>query len=977
MATLVIQGKEVDVDDKFLSLAPEQQQAAVDEIAKSMQIGPSFAKAGKPSGIVDSIKAGLQGATSGLAGTLGAPVDLVNLAIGAKDPFLGSASIRSMLNTAQNAAAVATNRGDGTANYAPADASELAPELRPSFMAGTAAGGALPFVGALGLAARAAPVATQIARTALPAGNAATGALRQMVAGAAQNPNFAAQQVLPSVGASLGAYGAEVFAPGSQLAQLVGQLGGGTIGSLGAGTATSGGGSLASFAQKVAPTSDEAAKFVAGQKLARVMEQAGEDPAAIISRLQTPDVVPGALAGARAGSRAVTGVQNYLEGSRPDLTNAITASRDVVGQGIRTGLQESFAPGQASALTETASRLRSSFAKNLDNLVVTAETKAQQELDKALSSASETVSSARLKSTFAGGQAAEAMAPISPLTSQRAQAVNVKARDILEEALGKARKTESDLWKRAPLTAPAQPISSVAAFDDLKANMLQEDKLPGIIERVMGRFRSSLEPPAEGAEAPAPILFKDLQNLRSDLLDDIRGLRSQGNYKDARRLGAIADGLLDDMSRVPGDAVKNAREFSLALNDRFSRSVAGDILGTKGTGADRVRPELTLETAATGSPEKVAAQFRELQTAVADQAPAMRATQEEFLRTLSERVIDPTTGAINPRSADKFLRDNAAILDNFPEYRDALRAASSRQATAETAAASVPIAEKAAAGIVKQAEKDAERAVNDALSRTGDAAKKADKVSAFARVLAAGEDPANAVLSAINSNTPVRDMTKLAVLALKGGKDAVGGLRSSVLSAVSSQSKVGNNFSYGRMSEILSKPLSPGGPSILKSLENNKILSREQAAGINSMVARGVEEEIGNALGIQVKEFGSQSGILSRYAARFLGTKVGSLLPVSGAGQSLQVANMAANLGERLSSKLPADTVNAIMAKALIADSPDLLIDILEKSMLSMGKSAAQSVNPDILAFITSMRALLAQASGVEQEENKRPIVFR
>ncbi|RUY80527.1 hypothetical protein, partial [Mesorhizobium sp. M7A.F.Ca.CA.001.10.2.1] len=45
MATLNIQGQKVKVDDAFLSMTPEQQNAAVDEIAKSLPAAPPNAAA--------------------------------------------------------------------------------------------------------------------------------------------------------------------------------------------------------------------------------------------------------------------------------------------------------------------------------------------------------------------------------------------------------------------------------------------------------------------------------------------------------------------------------------------------------------------------------------------------------------------------------------------------------------------------------------------------------------------------------------------------------------------------------------------------------------------------------------------------------------------------------------------------------------------------------------------------------------------
>jgi hypothetical protein len=980
MATLVIQGREVEVDDSFRNLSPEQQNSAVEEIARSFS-APSrggVEMAAPSIGVGNIPMASAQGALSSIAGVLGAPVDLANLAVGAKQPFLGSESIRGGLNRAMQTVGGMIGGTPGY-NYVPSSVSDVAPELRPAFRSGEAIGGAVPFLGALGLAARGAPIAATVARgAAAPAteslGSAAAQAVRKMVADAASSPNFVRQQIPGALGAGVGAAGAEIAFPGSEIAQIGGQLAGGLAGiaaSSGAGAAGQG---YTSLRQKFTPQSEDAARSASAQKLAQMFSEAGESPAAIAARLAAPDVVPGGLAGDRAQSRVLSGVQSFFEEQNPAVANALAASRERVAQGIRSGVEEGFAPGQTSALTEAAARTKKSFETNLNKLATDAETRAQEKIASASQLGEGQIAAARGRAQELAGTAAEAAAPVSPLSSSRAQALNIEARNILEDALSKARATERNLWGRVPQNAPVTPSSTLNSYRSITSEMLPEDSLPGLVDRVMKRFDATVKAEAEGADF-TPITFKDLQNLRSDLLEEARGLRSQGQFRDARRVGNIADGVLDDMSQVGGDAAVTAREFSRSLNDRFSRSFAGDVLGTKDTGAPRVRPELTLEAATGGAPERSAAQLRELQTAVGEQAPAMQATQQEFLRTLSESVVDPVSGAVDPRKASLFLRNNAAILDQFPEYRDALRSAASAQGAAAEAAAGVPVAERAAATALRQTEKEAQSALNDVLKRTGDAAKRSEKLSAFGRVLAAGEDPARAVTAAINSNTPVRDMNKLAALALKGGPDAVGGLRAAILSSVTDQSNVGSKFSYGRFSELLNNPLSPNGPTLLKSMENNRLISRDQASQIETIVKRGVQSEIERITGIKVNEFGSQSGIYVRYAARFLGTKIGSMLPVSGAGQSLQVANMSANLGERMASRLPADKMNEVMAKALTSEDPTMLLDILDRAIsIPTAGGKIVSRDPEASRMIATIRALLPQLEG--EREERRPGTF-
>lgn len=113
MATLEIEGRDVEVDDAFLTMTPEQQNAAVEEIAASMQLAPAPAAAPAPAplaekppetfrdfqrqaveedrGTLDAFQQGVgQGATFGfmdeLTGALMTPVEMgIGVATGEDD----------------------------------------------------------------------------------------------------------------------------------------------------------------------------------------------------------------------------------------------------------------------------------------------------------------------------------------------------------------------------------------------------------------------------------------------------------------------------------------------------------------------------------------------------------------------------------------------------------------------------------------------------------------------------------------------------------------------------------------------------------------------------------------------------------------------------------------------------------------------------------------------------------------------------
>lgn len=273
------------------------------------------------------------------------------------------------------------------------------------------------------------------------------------------------------------------------------------------------------------------------------------------------------------------------------------------------------------------------------------------------------------------------------------------------------------------------------------------------------------------------------------------------------------------------------------------------------------------------------------------------------MRDVSKSAID-SQGNVIPKEVDKLLLRHSALLDDFPQYRQSLIQARDRQV-----------------------------ALNGVLERTGDATKLADKQAAFARVLKAGERPADAVASALAGSNPVRDMRRMASLATGGGDEAVGGLRASVLEHVMGEASTKNGLSYTKVNETLNTPLSPNGPSLLKSMRDNGIINATQHAEIIRHVDAGLMNEAAKVAGVEVKEFGSGPGMWARAAARILGAKTAAAVAGGGgAGPSLQVAQIGAGISEKLASRLPADRAKTMMAEALASNDTATLIDILERA---------------------------------------------
>lgn len=885
---------------------------------------------GFPGGMAGTVTAQAQGQLHGLSDTFGAPVDLVSAGMRkagvpvGDEPFLGSKSIRRLMSVPGQAAGWLVDQagGKGTAEQwglgghaTYEDINEVPPSYRPQARMGQVLGETegmlLPITAAAGMAAP----AERLAAAAKPTGSAAKDLWRSTMADASK-PGFTAKTMATGAGAGAGAYGAEAVVPGNENAQFVSQL----IGGLAPAGIVGGTSSALSAAKKpldpLLTTTPEGAKTVMARSLGKEFQKAGESPEAAVRNLKTKPVVPGASPAEQSGSPVMMGVEKTLSEANPELANTLAKRNAQFLGNIKTSLNEAFAPGERGALTRTAQAV----GKQIDGLISTAEN--------------------------AATDAAMALGPnVKPEEASR------QARQILEDALDTARKAETDLWRKVPKGLTVTTEATVDAFQRVKGEMLPEAGLPTLIERVMKRFMPEEEETAEGLlagkaekeEKPEPTLG-DLQNLRSEVLNQARVARAGSDFNLARRLEIIGNGILSDMETVAGDSAKLARSFSRELNDRFSRSFAGDVLGLKESGATAVRPSVTLEAATSGKPQTVAEKLKELQiaaTSIPKQIDAsgnivrseqlsseMRAVQEQFLQSLSSRFTDVSTGRVSTGKAANFLRDYAPVLEQFPLYKQKIDNA----LTAQLGSARI-------SGMIEDVDR-----------------------LAFARVIKAGEVPMTAVAKSLASPTPVLDFNDLSNLAKRGGEAAVGGLRATILDFVMDGSLARGNLSYGMARQKLVGALYPNGPSLIDLMKKNGIVDAKQAEAIVERLDAAVDHEMAGQKALRIDEVGDEAGKMARWGSRILGAKLASKLGFThgGAGPSLQVAQIAASAAEQAITRLPLDKARKVLTEALAADDPAALIDILER-IQTEGEGGVKSAT-NVRYVIPLLRSLFPQS---------------
>ncbi len=491
--------------------------------------------------------------------------------------------------------------------------------------------------------------------------------------------------------------------------------------------------------------------------LSKNMKNIEERPGDALAALQSPDAQ--GTAAERTGSSFIAGLRETLAGKDKGFAARMEAQDAATRQAIESGVESTVEGGQplflrdqalAKQLETTAdiegrelqtvmahdeqvNRINEGLEKVRETMRDAA-TQAQEsarsqfaargqklsEREATAHAASESVNTTVDDAVAAAEQRArDAASTFSGGSPEARRMANLAGRDVLEKSYDAAKQVERDLWSGEAIDKTAEVATD--GFNRALAEAREyanRDPLPASVERIRKAWEAgdTQEASAEldklsktlgvkewldaraGAESEAkPITVGDALKDRSVLLSIARDARS-GATPDSRTAAIaniLADGILEDLSKVEG--ANAARNFSRAIHDRFSRTFAGDILQTRGTGASRVPHELTFETAMGAGGPKGALQMSQLEEATMplaakttspmstpDLSPEMRAAQERFLRTHAEKLIDPATGQMSANATDRFLRDNADLLQRFPGLAEDLQAASSASREAKT-----------------------------------------------------------------------------------------------------------------------------------------------------------------------------------------------------------------------------------------------------------------------------------------------------
>jgi len=904
----------VMVNDQALNIKESREKLGDDETMQILTTGTGYTKPDS------QLEAAGMGVNYGLTNVLGLPVDLVNTGVqkaeqGARKAinYLTGAGLSTdeedLLFSSTNPVGGAKMQRQGLEALGLEqidNIEELPPEYRIAAQAGRVIGeGGVPIFAPFALA------------------RAGIGVTHPFIQAAINSPKTVlAQEAAALGGAAQGAAFMQIIAPDNMYAQMAGEF----IGSLASPTKIAG--TLASpvtkgakRALKTAFMGEKGAQSEAINQIARILVKQGYDPkevAAQIDTLLNSNISKSDLTGGQlTGNEALIGLENKIASTNSEfnktakdlLQNALGNIRmmaDQAGGDLSGGIRKAYFDTLLDAQVDNARNAVTQAASQFDAADMRGASKA--------------------------------------------------AYEAVYNAEKQVREVEDVLWNAVPKNISATAQNTLQAFAGLRQRVLEGETLfrDPELERVVNIFVNKIindSSPMQGTTTSG-----ELVRFRSRLLTLARAKRSGANpdMEAYSQLMKMADGALEDLNLLQGTGVDVARDFSVALNDRFSRTFAGEALQTQGSGALSINPEQTLERAfgsgktsgdlnmqqlqqATEFADQAAASASQAQraadvttpptNAIEDQtlidvpssavstdrvvptAETMGAAQEEFLQGYVAATRDPTTGEFSQQKLNRFLADNVQLLERFPELRGKIQ-------------------------------------------NLSDNLRVADDTEAALGAAARAEDTSDVIVKALKGQNPTAEYSNLARVATESGPEAVEGLKRATFDGLirNSKSVDGNTIDINKLGAEFFGTATPNGKTRVDLMLEAGVISPQEADEIGALISEGLRLDAVGKNTAQLNEVVDKNADILNNVARIAGANLSNRLPISGVGPNLQSAQILSAQAKKLVEAIPAGKVtNAIIT--LLQDP----------QRLSEGLRMAQSNPQGLREFIAETRDATVQ----------------
>ena len=821
----------------------------------------------RPSGSTAELSAVSQGMTRGMAGLATPP-------LGAS----GTEVMRGVSGLVQDLG------GDPI----PAEVADVPDDLKPFFRGGQTTSEilsfAIPFFGAAsraqGIGGR--MLSPQAVAPKLPAtsirGNVG-GAFREMTRSTARQPGRAGvQEALMALGAGTGATIAEEAAPGDDTMRLVGELGGGLAAMpsqlllqvLGKGGQT-----------VTRAVSKEARQREAAKKLREGLERGGfleADQRILAKQLSRPDAE--GLTVAQAVDEPVirrfeqTLLNDASQAYKKQYSDKTKKNVNEFEKSLRA-LENSGNPN----LVRKAAELRlENFTRRLNDRVQTAQSRADN-----------AVSQIIIKDSGATMKASKA------------------AREILESELKNARQTENMLWEKVDKNVLVDPIATLNARQTISSQprtVEGQDLITGQMKKILaGISRRSAGGPQD--KMVNAVKVSDLQNARSQALEDARRFRKEGKNNKANASEELAKAMLDDLSKVTDESANLAREFSANLNQKFNTEQMRRMLKRDAAPETMISKELGQD---------------------ADNALVFRA-----LREATERTIDPM---ILPQKRKAMIDAQQRFIKGMANQTFNAKGSVDVKAL-QTFVSKYPntLKEVGLIGEVRQAD-DLSRIASYMQGMRQDVVPKFLEKTQASQILKKGVDgEIDRAMKNENMDAIFSDMVR--TIKRSGQPGAFEGFQHAVLDDLIKRSTKSMELPSGETIQIISGQLmkdalgtKKGGKVLGDVLLSKGILTNQQANGLNKLIERStrLEKAIGEKGKIDELVVGGD-GLLN-LAARWLGAQIGAKSSLA-QGSTLLAAGAGARKSVSFFETVPNLHVQNILREAIL--DPKFMAELLRK----------------------------------------------
>jgi hypothetical protein len=464
-----------------------------------------------------------------------------------------------------------------------------------------------------------------------------------------------------------------------------------------------------------------------------------------------------------------------------------------------------------------------------------------------------------------------------------------------------------------------------------------------LLDRIAKQNRAGVNPQTGTLVPLSPATkVEDLTALKSSLRRDARAAMSGANPNPdaARVVRQLANTIDNTMERLGVPGVKDANAATRRYYDVYGRTIAQDLFRTNPAGRPIVRPEQAAEHALRSeSPMGQALNVRDYQAATTDPQAALRALEVEQRSQAGRALVDPTSGAVNPRTAASALQREAPVYDQFPGLRGDIQSAANATQTAGQAT---------------------ERAQTVAQTTGKLQAKLGSPQSPYGRVLTNAEDPGRVldnILSGSNPN-PLQDLNRLMVVAKKS-PDGIEGFKATF----------GRWATAGGTPEEtarrLLQPIGAQGPTVLQFMKQRGLVSTTDYAKIKAQSDRILAATTARS-NAAAKAVDMEARVPDAYdfAARTVGANIGGMFG-RGTGAPLVAAGQGSRIARKALEGLGGSSQARMVENAMLGQDGRSLQQLLEAYQARKGISVNAAGQP-----ITPLPFLLrpgAQSSAAQQ----------